>query len=410
MIFLLHVSIVLLFPGSTCHIGSPVCLMIFLLHVSIVLLLFPGSTCHIGSPVRLMIFLLHVALYISIVLLFPWLYLSYRVTGKPDEIPTPCCPVHLDSSSFPWPYLSYRVACIPDDLPTPCCPVHLDSSSSFPGFTCHIGSPVYLMIFLLHVALYISIVLLFPWLYLSYRVTGKPDEIPTPCCPVHLDSSSFPWPYLSYRVACIPDDLPTPCCPVHLDSSSSFPGFTCHIGSPVYLMIFLLHVALYISIVLLFPWLYLSYRVTGKPDEIPTPCCPVHLDSSSFPWPYLSYRVACIPDDLPTPCCPVHLDSSSSFPGFTCHIGSPVYLMIFLLHVALYISIVLLFPWLYLSYRVTGKPDEIPTPCRPVHLDSSSFPWPYLSYRVTCMPDDLPTPCRPVHLDSSSFSLALPLI
>ena len=62
----------------------------------------------------------------------------------------------------------------------------------------------------------------------------------------------------------------------------------------------------------------------------------------------------------------------------SCHLGSLVWLMIFLLHVALSVSSPALSPVPFLTSRVTGMTDDLPTPCRPVHLlahpQSSTFP------------------------------------
>ena len=113
---------------------------------------------------------------------------------------------------------------------------------------------------------------------------------------------------------------------------------SCHLGSLVWLMILLLHVALSNSSPALSPVLVMSSRVTGMADDPPTPCRPVQLIARS---------------------------QSNTL---SCHLGSLVWLMILLLHVALSNSSPALSPVLVMSSRVTGMADDPPTPCRPVQL------------------------------------------
>ena len=163
------------------------------------------------------------------------------------------------------------------------------------------------------------------------------------CCLLHH------WLVSSSGVAGIADDLILPCCPVCC-VVFFVPGLSCHLGSPVWLMILFLHAALFVVLsssslaclviwgrryswwsypsmlpcllcCLLRPWLVIwgrRYSWWSCSSMLPCLlCCLLH------PWLVPSSGVAGIADDLIPPCCPVCC-VVFFIPGLSRHLGSPV--------------------------------------------------------------------------------------
>ena len=272
-----------------------------------------------------------------------------------------------------------------------------------PHFSRHLGSPVWLFILLIHVALSLT----FPVIW--GRRYGWLSFFSMSPCPSLLPSSGVAGMvvYPSY-----------PCRPV--------PHFSRHLGSPVWLFILLIHVALSLTFPVIWdrrygclsflsmspcPSLFPSSGVAGMVGYPSSPCRPVphfsrHLGSpvrlfillihvalsltspviwgrrygwlsffSMSPCPSLlpSSGIACTVGDPPSPCRPV--------PHFSRHLGSRVRLVILLLRLALSLTFPVIWDRRYgcLSFFSVS-------PC------PSLFP----SSGVACTVGDPPSPCRPV--------------
>ena len=281
---------------------------------------YPSSPCrpvphfsrHLRSPVWLVILLLHVALSLT----------SPVIWGRRYG-----CLSFLSMSPCPSLFPSSGIAGMVVYPSYPCRPV--------PHFSRHLGSPVWLFILLIHVALSLT----FPVIW--GRRYGWLSFFSMSPCPSLLPSSGVAGMvvYPSY-----------PCRPV--------PHFSRHLGSPVWLVILLLHVALSLT----------SPVIWGRRYG-----CLSFLSMSPCPSLFPSSGIAGMVVYPSYPCRPV--------PHFSRHLGSPVWLVILLLHVALSLTSPVIWgrrygclsflsmspcPSLFPSSGIAGMVGYPSSPCRPV--------------------------------------------